>query len=383
MLLLFLVVQFSIGIPSWHVYLVDAFSAVAILLLLGQHLVIKNSGCLVCFSVAYFVLVLLFGKSSSLSQTAGYLIGPFAYFLFGYSVVEKSKSDDEIAVFILLMIITSSALLWTRSVSDVQENGLINVSRAILNENDVEEASATSLGLVASLGIGGISYVLSGGTNKKLSILFLATFLLSVFSVLHIVNRSGLIISAMVALVSMIYSQRKSKSIVFVLIIAAIVYYILKINVDFYIDLTSAYQEREQIAGFSLADGGGRFRRWAKSIECLVVYPFGWDLDIMGYSHNVWFDVARRTGIIPFIFMVVSTVENYKTTTNLFRMKGNVINGMLVGMNVALFASAFVEPILEAVPVYFYIMCLIWGIQEAYFERIKQERHEYTLDNQS
>lgn len=71
-----------------------------------------------------------------------------------------------------------------------------------------------------------------------------------------------------------------------------------------------------------------------------------------------------------------NSVRNYQFTYRLFKMEGNPLVGFIVGLNVCMFLSAFMEPVLEGVSTYFYLMCMMWGIQRTYYERIEDEYDE-------
>lgn len=371
LLFFFLIVQLTLSSPDIHVYIKDAFCTIAIIALFAKYAKVKGVVSLLLFCVINFILMFINHCVNSNFELFSLLMGPLAYFLFGYSVVDKSRSDDEVAVFLLLTIISSSLILWKNNIDDAYTNGLINTTRAILNENDIQEQSATLQGLIASLGIAGIAYPISHGFHKKgISFLYFISALLSLFCVIHLVNRSGLFVLLATVFVVMLYTARKHKGvIILVAIIALSVYYIISKSGMFVTEAMDAYQLRNENS--SIVSGGMRVDLWEQGLHDMIEHPFGWSHLSHYYCHNLWLDVARCVGIIPFAILVVISIKNYRTTFKLYRIKGCPMNGLLVGLNVCMFLSAFVEPVLEGKSTYFYLMCMVWGMQRAYYERIE------------
>ena len=96
-----------------------------------------------------------------------------------------------------------------------------------------------------------------------------------------------------------------------------------------------------------------RFVAQGNVLKNLLNYPMGgMDKSVIGfnYAHNVWLDMAKRTGIIPFAFLVLYT--GY-TIYEMFRFvsRKNVssdVKLMTIGLYVAFFLYFMVEPALEA-----------------------------------
>lgn len=82
---------------------------------------------------------------------------------------------------------------------DIQTNQFINISRCIVLEDGTETGSATILGLQVSLATSSIGILfgkLKDNYEKILSCLFLLLSIGGIICILHLVNRTGLIIVA-------------------------------------------------------------------------------------------------------------------------------------------------------------------------------------------
>ena len=356
-----------------HVYIKSAFTIIAFVFLGTRISKIKNASLLLAFCIVNAFLSFLFKVSGSYVELFTFLLSPVVFFLYGYTIVKKSKTEDEIILFILITILSSSILLWSAMFSDAAKEGIINATRHVYNEEYLIEHSATLLGLMASIGISAIAYVIMYGFRKPfISILFLASAFLSMFVVLHLVNRTGIIVLAITAISTILYSTKGNRgSFLVVLLLLVAIYFFFTQADTFSVELYDAYDARSA----SAENGGIRIERWKQSLMNIVSYPMGWRrLSIMGYSHNLWLDVAASVGIIPFILLIWYSIKSYKNTYLLYKTKGIPFNGFLIGVNVCFFVSALVEPIIEALSTYFYLMCLIWGIQQAHIESLSSKK---------
>jgi O-antigen ligase len=97
----------------------------------------------------------------------------------------------------------------------------------------------------------------------------------------------------------------------------------------------------------------------------LFLHPLGWNdptLDHQFFMHNLWLDVARVSGIIPFLCLFIATIRPIKHVYNLFRTSNSVTTIILVSIFSTLFMACFMEPALEAKQVAVYFFIFIWGV---------------------
>ena len=123
-----------------------------------------------------------------------------------------------------------------------------------------------------------------------------------------------------------------------------------------------------------VASGGGRTERWAKSFEYLFIHPLGWNLKEFGYSHNMWLDVLRVSGIIPFVLLIIYSIKSFFQVKRAIAIsKENVLlNGQILFYAIAFFLLFMVEPIFEGLFSLFVVFCLYKGILNKYYANLNQ-----------
>lgn len=374
-LALFLATQLTLSLPDIHVYVKVGFCLFALASLIAENPNVKNILPLLTFSATFAAILYVNRAIHSNFELLGMLLCPPTYYLMGCSVVRTSHSDNEILWIILLTIISSNLILWENIIADVSQNGVINVSRIIATD-DGSVRSATLQSMTASLGAACIACAISYGFRKKaVFIISILATALSLFCVIHLVTRTGLFVFAAVVFVALIYNYREQWwKILLAAAFVAVAFILVAQLGGFYFDAMEAYAERNEDT--SIVSGGLRTFLWERALMDFVTHPFGWSNTVRYYAHNLWLDVARCTGMLPFFILVAISVRNYQFTYRLFKMKGNPLVGFIVGLNVCMFLSAFMEPVLEGVSTYFYLMCMMWGIQRIYYERIEEEYDE-------
>ena len=181
----------------------------------------------------------------------------------------------------------------------------------------------------------------------------------------------------------MLYSSRDNyKTILFVVLSMTIIYYFLTMSGVINTDVFDSYEQRNLATNSSAESAGGRMGLWEQSLTNLINYPWGWSKYNDFYCHNMWLDIARCAGWIPFIIIVAFTFKHLVIIFKLFRIRNDWFIGFLIGINGCLILSSFVEPVLELSSTYFCIICLVWGVQQQYYCQIKrnlQNDYNYKL----
>lgn len=124
--------------------------------------------------------------------------------------------------------------------------------------------------------------------------------------------------------------------------------------------------------------GGGilhnvRFQAQIRVLQQLFVYPFGnteMDLGGLYYAHNVWLDMAKATGVIPFFLLLIYTVISLVDMAK-FLLDTSVAPGlkyMLSGLYFALLLYYMVEPALDANIAYLTPWFYLHGIVNGYLK---------------
>lgn len=358
------------------VYVITFFCAIYTLLCPLKKYIDKTAIWLLVFSTTFSSLLVLTNQVSSGFLVLLTLWAPITFYCYGQYVVEQYKADKIIYLFLLFTIITFTFVAYKSILQDIQSNGFINISRNIsITGKEEGVLSATLFGLITAPGLVGISMFLLNRKNilSLSSILFLLVGILSLLTTFQLVNRTGIVVAILSYLIVNLYSSGGNffKLIFGLLIAIAVIYILIDLNIISN-DIFAAYQLRLDVESTTLADGGGRFHRWTDACSKLFIYPFGWSTNHFTYSeyvHNFWLDIARQTGLIPFISFIIATIQAIKILFKLCRFqKNNQLIALLVGINACCLIAASVEPVMEGCPYLCYYISFIWGIQSQLYK---------------
>lgn len=360
-LILLLLMLISIMSP-WHIYIKDVLSFF-LLYIVARGSYDKTSIQLCLFSFTYSLFVFI-NNSVSITELLSYLICPISFYLLGQKIFRESSSEDDLVTVFILIILASNVILWVNNITDSIQHGIVNVSRVI--ENDTQrDISATLQGLILSIGISGVAYVIVCGSifNWK-SLMMLCFSLLSLFSTIHLVNRTGMGIFAIAVIVSMLYMFRKKK---IYIILSIVIMYVVYLLLNHYEIINEEVFEAYEARSFDQNTGGGRIEIWSVSFIELLNNPLGWTGVEIGFSkgfcHNLWLDIARRAGWIPFILFTIITIRKILELIKLALHSNKPFVGYFTAFITCTLTTCFLEPVIEGVSIYFYLLCFLWGIQ--------------------
>ena len=335
----------------------------------------KTSVYLLLFSISY-PLILWMNSGKFNPHYLLYLIAPITFYVWGQYIVTKINNQRGLLNFLLLVLIFFAAQTYLITIEDVKEIGLINPMRTMLREGEEEaKINATLFGLNVSLGLSGLA-IFMALKNKFGSIrgfLFLGVFLLSLLTVIHLINRTGIVVAVFCTFCSYIYSVRNNgkilNAILKIFLIMAIVLFLISLFSKNGFDIIEAYTNRSSTENTSISDYGDRSWRWLDAMGRLFTNPFGWNNEVKyNFVHNLWLDVAMFAGIIPFIFIVCATIRSLKQLFQLMKHNNDIIVHSIFSLSICFILSSFVEPVMVGFDPYFYLYCMIWGIQKKYIE---------------
>ena len=375
----YFVVLFTSIWSNVSIYIIFVFCLLSLLILPIRKYVDKTVIFLVLFSIFYCLPLIFFGVDSWFNF-ASYLLCPVIFYMYGKYVVDKLKESKLIALFLAVSILLFSIVLYLSAIQDIAQNKFVNITRSFSiwgMDGGQDSLSATLYGLVASLGLVGLSvFFARTALTKGVKGVFLLLFVLSMLTVLHLVNRTGIVIAvACVFCVSAYCSQGRiwrllgCGLLVFMLVLLLIELNVIDQNV------VDAYANRNEGIG-EVNTAGGRWDKWVDGIQNVLKYPLGWDVEApqYGYAHNLWIDIARISGFLPFLCFLIVTFISYGKLLKLLRLKDMTIVPLLFGLNVCFFLSSFVEPVIEAIPLYFYLYLMLWGVQNAVLRNLSPQR---------
>lgn len=332
-----------------------------------------------------FFLLLLYSFSFavvySLTAPAGvqfifiYLLFPAFFYLIGKKIFYKTDSFLEIfyTFFIISFLFSFSALT---SVSiNLIEGGFAQVDRTIPMFWNGKGVRATVMGafLTYNMTIPGLLLNYQQKIGKFFMLFAGAVFFTTLLSVFRLGNRTQLVITSASILISLFFiltnqttrNNFKLIATLTILIVGFLIFFPINLDADYFSVLGSRLQDSK-----NAGSAGGRTELWIQSIEHIFTDPLGWEISSFGYSHNMWLDVARYTGVIPSILLVIISIRFYFKTFIAVRLKKSalIINSQIVIYSISSFLIFFVEPIMEGFFFLFVSFCMFQGIIHAYIE---------------
>ena len=369
LLLLFLVSPFSIGFILGY--------ALIALLMVKKEFLLRNMDS---DFVLLLFLSIIYAVFYSLDPIAGvqfiliYALFPPVFYLLGKYLIRKTTSSN--LIFYILIVI-GFAFSFSALISvflNFLEGGFSQSSRHIAMFWSDELTYATKMGIFFTFNMCIPALMIADQGKSKVihRIIASSVFILSFICILRIGSRTQLGVVLITSLVSLLYvipKQSFKKNILLFMILGVVAFFIYRnVSFDLNSDWLTTFAGRLEKGTDDIASGGGRSERWVKSIEYIFKKPLGWGLEEFGYAHNLWFDVLRVSGIIPFVLLVIfsiSSIFNIKKTIKLnssdFRF-----NVLILVYFIAFFLLFMVEPIFDGVFSLFVIFCLFMGILNKY-----------------
>lgn len=359
------------------IYAVLLFS-ICVLLYVPVTKYIDTTAILISLFSFTYCLIQVFHDVISWANLISYLICPILFYFWGKFVVDKTNGNlNKLITFWCISILLFSVILYISTAQDIILNGFINSSRTFPiwgSVSGAESLSATLYGLNASLGLVGLPfYFTKCKTRKLIKYIFLLLSILSLITVIHLINRTGIVILVLCFVTVALY--RYNGNIFRLLALCSIIVIISLILVQFQVinqDISDAYIIRDDGVG-SINTAGGRLEKWIIGLNNIFKHPFGWEFSSIkyGYAHNLWIDIARIAGIIPFTLFLIVSIFAFNTLRKLLKYREKKITPLILGLNICFFLSSFVEPVIEAMPLYFYLYIMLWGIQQQMIIKFK------------
>jgi hypothetical protein len=216
-------------------------------------------------------------------------------------------------------------------------------------------------------------FVLKVKSEPLLKIGIISSIIIALITAFVTATRTQLFLSFIVFVICFISYSRLNKNsgldkkyltiILYVIIITVLIIISINLNIfDFKSKIVeSPLYERFNNTTQSITDSE-RLKTMLPHFKNIILYPFG--NNSKNYAHNLWLDVDRKTGIFPFILIILFTV---KVLQMLYRMlKSERISIKLKMLYLSLIAGALInfttEPVLEGMPFFFISLCMIIGM---------------------
>lgn len=346
---------------------------------------------LVLFSLTYTLFYIINTDDRS-SIILAYTIAPITFYGIGKYFSTKYRSYN-VYFFLFVFISLGYSILPAVSIFyQVIQNGFTG-ERDIRLLTRVEKSGATLLGSYFTMNMAAIGTIFVRNEKrlvKGIKFISLGAFIISLICVFRIASRTQLIIASTSIVVTVLYlmfKQSFSKNIR-LLFMVAIILTVTLVNVSSDSPFLNVLNQRNN-SEESLMGANGRADLWAESLKNLTTKPFGWKMGgyasyISEYSHNLWLDVDRVAGIIPFIFLSLFTLLCIALIIKTLKIAPLQLyfNITVLVWFIGFMAVFFVEPVIEGIFALFLIFCLFIGILSGFVKadlfnknRLRECRH--------
>lgn len=361
--LFMIVLLTSLGLNN--IYILVLFSILTYFILPFNKWWNSLSVTLLAFSLFYTWMVVMTGRNDSNFILIAYSIAPVAFYRWGRSLMYNFVDDSQREKLLFTIILCYLLTLFVVTIKDINDVGIINISRSMsAGIGHADTLSATLYGLMASLGIGCISYLFADRYNLWIRFGFVILSLLSLLVVLHLINRTGLFIFIGCMLLAFLLASKITvPRIIKTLFTVGCIVGLIAASGIFGEELFLAYQNRETTAGYSSAELGGRTELWMDSISKLATHPFGWQRT--RYAHNLWLDIGRVGGWGSLLLFLIVSAKWFKSIMRLIKVRQSPFSLLIISMNVSVLLASFVEPVIEASILYFSLLMMLLGITES------------------
>lgn len=349
---------------SNNIYLLFTFSVACWGLLPFKRRWTKTAVALLLFSVFYFLVQQVNGNATDSKFIQGaYIFSPLAFYWFGYDLFNRYQNDNSRQKILLIILFLYLLPLFRATFIDMALVGFINETRQLLSDMSGNKGTlaATLYGLMSSTGIGCIGVLFLKKQPLLYKISFLVVCLLSLLAVVHLVNRTGIVILVGSILIGFIASTKMNISKLIPALFIGMLFVLVLLNSGIVSqDILEAYTARENDSSYDASSAGGRTEAWLAGLENLFIYPFGWVTE--HYHHNLWLDLAKVGGWLAFIPFCYVTLHFFKSWMNVIRFNTSSTGVMIVAVSFSSLFNACVEPTIEGSMLFFSLLMMFWGM---------------------
>lgn len=331
-------------------------------------LVSKNSIVIIGFAFFYYVISMLYEIDVSRDSIACVL----SYYI-GMMLVEISKNKEK-------SVITYSYSIAIGFFIHAMANYIINIGTQDRNTIDIwtgVQRSATLQATMLTILVGSSFYSLFALKNKLHKLIITIFIILSLSYNLILGTRTLIIVfavSSILSCITFIILNRRNRALVLknvkTLLIVIIVIFLVFIS-DFMgirekIEDTKLLRRINKTYSTEEADEN-RVQTLFLAFDSILEHPMGGNNERIGelkYAHNMWLDVGKQAGIIPFLLLILFTIISLWNVIKIFKNNrfSTEFKVFLVGIYSAVLLNMTVEPILQGEPLFFIMFCMIIGM---------------------
>lgn len=331
---------------------------------------------LISFCVLFAVMMYGYGLEKDLLGIIRIIYYPFCLYVLGNTLAKNDFLYKKTYRYLYLIIGSSAlygflSLYKTIKLYGSMNDALSAEGRTVVNLWGDNLIAATGLNSYISLGLSLLPLLFLSDksiNNKKFKIINIILFSISVYTTVQLANRTGLMIT-IVSTIAVILFTKKNVKFSIKLIMATILLFFFKLlysqnfmGVKNWWESSLIYYRLENGA---LANDNPRILAWKTAFNGLFEYPMGGRQSYIrvGYAHNLWLDVARDTGIIPYLLIISFTIAVIITLVKFMRTDHPAyLKGLIVTSSISFFITFSIEPVIEGILDYFTFFCFFIGV---------------------
>jgi hypothetical protein len=372
-----------INVVLFFLYIIDPFSfgyvfgaLLIINSLLDKSLLAKldsNFVLLFLFSVTYATFY-IFNLGLGVQFIFIYAFFPSCFYLLGKSFYTPEAKSMDIFKFIFFMGFFFSLPSIISILLIISTDGFVTLERDVALIWGKNAIPATNMAAYFVLNMSIPAFLVAYFKKFTLfyKLLLIITFIITIICLLRLGSRTQLsifFITFFITLIYLFYKQTMKQNLVlfsFIFLIFNLFLSYVSFSKDS--DIMSAFTGRMDSKKYGAATAGGRTERWSKSFINLWEEPVGWPLDEFGFSHNLWFDIARVGGTLSFLLLLLFTVNNLFKIKNAVTInsKNVLLNIMFICYGLSFYLLFFVEPIFDGYFPVFVLYCFFIGFISQY-----------------
>lgn len=322
---------------------------------------------IICFSFSYVIIPILLRVYDNIYFSVFLTIAPVSFYIYGRILLDDLYRLRSEKLFIDLMmgilLCFSFFVFYYLFIKGDVRYGMIAEQRILVLSGEEDGMGSTTVGNYLCLCFSGLSLFIYLKTDLFRRLVFLYMFVLAIVATTYFLNRAGILISLVCFfLVSLYYSRRKSSLQVFLWVSILLVLTLYVLTIVGSDNIIAGYLLRNEDIGGTYS----RFDLWKEGLSNLFVHPMGWTMYDHNYCHNMWLDIARKAGLLPFSFMMIITVRTLKNIISLFKKSYSNVSLVIISLYTCFILAMFEEPYLESAPVGFLLFFMLCGVLQRY-----------------
>lgn len=331
---------------------------------------------LLVFSFLYIITSYINGAVRNLSSIIIYGLPWFIFYSYGKFVANGTQNDRDIVDFIIIIALCMGLTAYVSTIQKVIISGsIVDVTRSFyLFNNENYKFAGTSICVGVYVGYIGLTAFFLLAEWKWERWAFLLLFVLSILVAVNVVTRFP-IAAAAICFLFILFLKYKGRSLrlLGILLLVSVIFFILYYQGGGIGQVFEAYSVRNEDMD-NVSTLSSRTIIWSEALQNLFIYPFGWygKADSHSFMHNMWLDIAKYSGIIPFLLLCTVTIKSFITNFKILRIQRTTLAYILLALNLCFCLVVFVEPVFGGLVAG--VGCMVWGVQESYLQDLKQLR---------